>query len=106
MKTPRQSIASTMVSMFKITRDQLNTLKAKSKDGINTVNYTSYEMLSGHLWKCVSKARALPDDQETKLYVAVDGRSRLHPPLPPGYFGNVIFITTPIALAGDLFIMD
>ncbi len=102
MKTPRQSIASTTVSMFKITRDQLNTLKAKSKDGINTVNYTSCEMLSGHLLKCVSKARALPDDQETKLYVAVDGRSRLHPPLPPGYFGNVILITTPIALAGDL----
>lgn len=105
MKIPLQSIESTTVtvSMFKITRDQLNSLKAKSKDGgNNTINYSSYEMLSGHVWRCVSVARALPDDQETKLYVAVDGRSRLHPPLPPGFFGNVIFITTPIALAGDL----
>jgi shikimate O-hydroxycinnamoyltransferase len=102
MKTPLQSIVSTTVSMFKITRDQLNALKAKSKDGTNTVNYSSYEILSGHLWKCVSKARELPDDQETKLYVAVDGRSKLRPPLPPGYFGNAIFMATPIALAGDL----
>jgi shikimate O-hydroxycinnamoyltransferase len=110
MKTPLQSVdtSTTIVSMFKITRDQLNTLKTKFKDDVNTdtntntVRYSTYEILSGHLWKCVTMARALPDDQETKLYVAVDGRSRLHPPLPPGYFGNVIFITTPIALAGDL----
>ncbi|XP_059457355.1 shikimate O-hydroxycinnamoyltransferase-like [Corylus avellana] len=105
MKTPLQSIdTTTTVSMFKITREQLKTLKTKFKDDVNTntVRYSSYEILSGHVWKCVTMARALPDDQETKLYVAVDGRSRLHPPLPPGYFGNVIFITTPIALAGDL----
>ncbi|XP_059457343.1 shikimate O-hydroxycinnamoyltransferase-like [Corylus avellana] len=106
MKTPVQSTKSgtdsTIVSMFRITRDQLNTLKANCKDDGNTVNYSSYEMLSGHVWRCSCKARALPDDQETKLYIATDGRSRLRPPLPPGYFGNVIFTATPMALAGDL----
>ncbi|XP_050893333.1 shikimate O-hydroxycinnamoyltransferase-like [Lathyrus oleraceus] len=56
----------------------------------------------GHVWRSVSKARALPSDQETKLYVATDGRSRLQPPLPQGYFGNMIFTTTPIVDAWDL----
>lgn len=106
MKTPVQSAKlgpdSTVVSMFKITREQLNALKAKSKDDGNTINYSSYEMLSGHVWRCTCVARALPGDQETKLYIATDGRSRLRPPLPLGYFGNVIFTATPIALAGDL----
>jgi shikimate O-hydroxycinnamoyltransferase len=106
MKTPVQSTKSgpdnTIVSMFRITRDQLNALKAKCKEDGNTVNYSSYEMLSGHVWRCTCKARELPDDQETKLYIATDGRSRLRPPLPPGYFGNVIFTATPMALAGDL----
>ncbi|KAK2977999.1 hypothetical protein RJ640_001183 [Escallonia rubra] len=88
--------------MFKLTRDQLNTLKAKSKEDGNTVGYSSYEMLAGHVWRCVCKARGLPDDQDTKLYIATDGRSRLRPSLPPGYFGNVLFTTTPIAVAGDL----
>ena len=32
----------------------------------------------------------------------VDGRSRLDPDLPPGYFGSVLFFATPIAQAGDL----
>ncbi|KAI3956476.1 hypothetical protein MKX01_016889 [Papaver californicum] len=110
MKTPSHSPnsqpalgTSTSVAIFKITRDQLNTLKSKSKEGENiTVNYSSYEMLSSHVWRSVCRARDLPDDQETKLYIATDGRSRLRPTLPPGYFGNVIFTTTPIAVSGEL----
>ncbi|KAJ7951997.1 hydroxycinnamoyl-CoA shikimate/quinate hydroxycinnamoyl transferase [Quillaja saponaria] len=93
---------SITVSIFKLTRDQLNILKAMSKEDGNTINYSSYEMLAGHVWRSVCKARALPDDQGTKLYIATDGRSRLQPSLPPGYFGNVIFTATPIAVAGDL----
>ena len=90
------------VSTFKLTRDQLSTLKGKSREDGNTISYSSYEMLAGHVWRSVCKARALPDDQETKLYIATDGRARLQPPLPHGYFGNVIFTTTRIAVAGDL----
>lgn len=108
MKTPPlQTIAKpaagdAAVSIFKLTRDQLNILKGKSREDGNTINYSSYEMLAGHVWRCVCKARSLPSDQETKLYIATDGRSRLILPLPQGYFGNVIFTTTPIAVAGDL----
>ncbi|KAL6996746.1 shikimate O-hydroxycinnamoyltransferase [Sarracenia purpurea var. burkii] len=107
MKSPPQStkpesVPETTVSIFKLTRDQLNTLKAKSKEDGNTINYSSYEMLAGHVWRCVCKARGLPDYQETKLYIATDGRSRLRPALLPGYFGNVIFTATPMAVAGDL----
>ncbi|KAK9922798.1 hypothetical protein M0R45_031245 [Rubus argutus] len=106
MKNSQQSTKpgaeETSIAIFRLTREELNTLKAKSKEDGNTVNYSSYEMLSGHVWRCACKARELPDDQDTKLYIATDGRSRLQPPLPPGYFGNVIFTATPIAVAGDL----
>ncbi|KAG9455900.1 hypothetical protein H6P81_000408 [Aristolochia fimbriata] len=92
------------VAMFKITRDQLNVLKAKGKEGVGGSDrpYSSYEMMAGHVWRCVCRARGLEDDQETKMYIATDGRARLRPPLPPGYFGNVIFTATPIAVAGHL----
>ncbi|KAK9282190.1 hypothetical protein L1049_005102 [Liquidambar formosana] len=108
MKAPLQTAKSqagsesTSVSIFKLTREQLNTLKAKSKEDGNTTNYSSYEMFSGHVWRCACRARGLPDDQESKMYIATDGRSRLRPALPPGYFGNGIFTATPIAVAGDL----
>ncbi|XP_031483231.1 shikimate O-hydroxycinnamoyltransferase-like [Nymphaea colorata] len=90
------------VAIFKFTRDQQIALKSKAKEGDNTASYSSYEMLAGHVWRCVCKARGLDHDQESKLYIATDGRSRLRPVLPPGYFGNVIFTTTPVALSGDL----
>ncbi|KAI3900063.1 hypothetical protein MKW98_000963 [Papaver atlanticum] len=85
MKTPPHSPNSqpalgSSVSIFKFTRDQLNTLKSKSKEGTENaaVNYSSYEMLAAHVWRSACKARDLPVDQETKF-------------------------ATPIAVSGDLF---
>lgn len=102
LKTPLPNTHNTNVCIFKITRDQLNTLKNKSKEDGNTISYSSYVMLAGHVWRCACKARSLPADQDSKMYIATDGRSRLRPALPPGYFGNVIFTTTPVAVAGEL----
>ncbi|KAM5582381.1 shikimate O-hydroxycinnamoyltransferase [Rosa sericea] len=99
------------VSVFKFTREQINILKAKSlttkKDddvdnGNSFVKYTSYEVFAAHVWRSACKARELADDQETQFHITANGRSRLQPPLPPGYFGNVIFSCAPTALAGDL----
>ncbi|GJS03432.1 shikimate O-hydroxycinnamoyltransferase-like protein [Tanacetum coccineum] len=79
MKIAPESKSDEMaVAMFKLTRDQLCVLKAKSKEDGNMINYSSYEMLSGHVW------------------------SPPHPLAHKGYFGNVIFTTTPIAEAGEL----
>ncbi|MCL7038473.1 hypothetical protein MKW94_014026 [Papaver nudicaule] len=90
---------------FHHVEDQLKTLKSKSKskEGENVAaGYSSYEMLASHVWRSVCMARDLPDDQETKLYIVTNGRSRLRPALPPGYFGNVLFNATPVAASGDL----
>ncbi|KAM3336982.1 shikimate O-hydroxycinnamoyltransferase [Capsicum galapagoense] len=84
-------------TMLKFTSEQLGLLKSKSKHEGST-----YEILAAHIWRCTCKARALPDDQLTKLHVTTDGRSRLCPPLPPGYLGNVVFTATPIAKSSEL----
>ncbi|XVF65902.1 hypothetical protein PTKIN_Ptkin09bG0288000 [Pterospermum kingtungense] len=93
-----------IVSIFKLTVDQLNTLKAKSniENPDDTMKYSTFNILAAHLWRCISKVRGLSNDQPTRLYIPIDGRSRLNPPVPPGYFGNVIFGATTIAQAGDL----
>ncbi|KAH7547529.1 hypothetical protein FEM48_Zijuj01G0319500 [Ziziphus jujuba var. spinosa] len=94
---------NTSISTLKINPNQLNVLRTKfMEDGKSTVTYSTYEILSAHIWKCTCMARELLDDQETKLHIATDVRTRLDPPLPHGYFGNGILITTPIALAGEL----
>ncbi|KAK6127863.1 hypothetical protein DH2020_038371 [Rehmannia glutinosa] len=95
----------TVFSTFKLTRDHLNALKANCKDEDDdgkAITYSTYEVVAGHAWRCVCKARGLPENQETWLYIPVDGRFRLQPPLPKGYFGNAIFTALPIALSGEL----
>ncbi|XP_051114082.1 rosmarinate synthase-like [Andrographis paniculata] len=94
---------NTSYKKFRLTPDQVKALKESSLlSSTNIGNYTTYEVLAGHVWRCVSMARRLPKNQPTKLHMAVDGRERLLPRLPRGYFGNVVFSATPIALAGDL----
>ncbi|KAK9078841.1 hypothetical protein SSX86_002899 [Deinandra increscens subsp. villosa] len=92
---------SATTSILRLTFEQLNAIKAKGK-GDGTIRHSTYEILAAHLWRCVCKARGLQNDQPTKLYVATDGRSRLIPPLPPGYLGNVVFTATPVAKSDEL----
>lgn len=92
----------TTVSIFKITRDQLNSLKDKANKNSDGVKYSTFNSLAAHIWRCENKARCLPDDQATKLYIPIDGRSRLSPPLPSSFLGNVIFMAATIASHGDV----
>lgn len=82
-------------------------MKTKAKQNRNgnelIINYSSFETLAGHISKCVCKARAQPNNQETTLFFLVSRRSsRLQPPVPCGFFGNVVFKVTSTTLVGDL----
>ena len=97
-----QANAMIITKSFKVSANLISALKEKSKQNNDTINFSTFEILAGHLWKCVCSARALPDCQETKLSMATDGRARLRPPMPPYFFGNVIFVASAVAKAGDL----
>ncbi|GBG71902.1 hypothetical protein CBR_g10838 [Chara braunii] len=94
--------------------------------------FTTNDVLMAHLWKCVTRARGLhvskadekeedegegcadvssacsdtwqsgEDGELVRLGMAVDGRKRLRPCLPEGYFGNVNFYSCASAPAGQL----
>ncbi|XXG58609.1 hypothetical protein AAC387_Pa04g0882 [Persea americana] len=95
------------ISIFKITSDQLNTLKSKTNDGpgpgpLNTPSFSTFELLAAHVWRCLCRASGFPDDQQTKMYIPTNVRARLQPGLPPGYFGNAFINAAPTAVTGDL----
>ncbi|OVA05082.1 Transferase [Macleaya cordata] len=97
----------TTVTMLKLTKEQVEKLKQKAnidrtKDDMKVRMYSRYESLAGHIWRCTCKARGHDDEQLTGLRISVDCRHRLRPPLPPKYFGNVTFKSTPVAKSGDL----
>ncbi|VAH33810.1 unnamed protein product [Triticum turgidum subsp. durum] len=92
----------TAVDIFKLTRSELGCLRSQLPTGEGAPRFSTYAVLAAHVWRCVSIARNLAPEQPTKLYCATDGRQRLQPPLPEGYFGNVIFTATPLAEAGKV----
>ncbi|XP_020082532.1 hydroxycinnamoyltransferase 1-like [Ananas comosus] len=93
---------ATVVRMFKLTPTHIDELRARVPPG--SPKFSLYALVAGHVWRCACLARGLPADQLTKLYIAVDGRQRLKPPLPDGYIGNVILTATPIATADEVIV--
>ncbi|EFJ23411.1 BAHD acyltransferase [Selaginella moellendorffii] len=89
-QTQRPNVPATFpelkACMFKFPTWAIEALRSFCEPGT-----TKFEALAAHVWKSVTKARNLESHEETKLGMAVDGRTRFTPPLPEKYFGNVIF---------------
>ncbi|MCL7043578.1 hypothetical protein MKW94_001912 [Papaver nudicaule] len=72
--------------------ENLEQLKKKAmEDGI-LQRCTSFEVLTALMWRARTQSLRLHPDQQVRLLFAVDGRSRLDPPLPKGYFGNAFLM--------------
>ncbi|XP_077209990.1 omega-hydroxypalmitate O-feruloyl transferase-like [Tasmannia lanceolata] len=82
--------------------EKLEKLKTKAmKDG-ELDRCTTFEALSAFVWRARTEALNLRPDQEAKLLLTVDGRSRFNPPLPKGYFGNGIVLTNSLCSVGEI----
>lgn len=53
-----------------------------------TMTFTSFEVLSGHVWRSWARALNLPPNQIVKLLFSINIRNRMKPSLPAGYYGN------------------
>ncbi|RLM61203.1 omega-hydroxypalmitate O-feruloyl transferase-like [Panicum miliaceum] len=63
---------------------------------------TTFEALAGFVWSARTRALGMGPSRRSKLLFAVDGRPRFAPPLPAGYFGNAIVLTSAACAAGEL----
>ncbi|XP_039115253.1 agmatine coumaroyltransferase-2-like [Dioscorea cayenensis subsp. rotundata] len=76
-------------------------LKAQTNK-LSTEKHTTFETLAGYIWRKVTIARQLDDEENTKLTVSVNGRRRLMPPVPPEFFGNMVLNAYSKAKAREL----
>ncbi|KAF7133498.1 hypothetical protein RHSIM_Rhsim09G0031200 [Rhododendron simsii] len=79
---------------------KLEKLKAAATEDGAVVRCSTFEALSGFIWKSRTQALKIPHDQKIKLLLVVDGRSKLDPPLPENYFGNAVVIVGCLTTAG------
>ncbi|AES73315.2 uncharacterized acetyltransferase At3g50280 [Medicago truncatula] len=79
---------------FHFTPESIVKLKAKANKEFNTTKISSFQALSAHVWRCVTRARGLTNDQKTSCKLAINNRLRLEPPLPQEYFGNTVDVVS------------
>ncbi|ONK74807.1 uncharacterized protein A4U43_C03F10340 [Asparagus officinalis] len=88
---------------FSFSPENIKKLKARAnKETGCDGRISSFQALLAHVWRSVSRARALKPDQETCCWLQIGCRSRLSPPLPEAYVGNSIHGVTVKAFAGEV----
>ncbi|KAF3781518.1 BAHD acyltransferase [Nymphaea thermarum] len=82
----------------------LEKLKSKvSGDNPCDKPYTTFECLTAHLWRKITRVRNLEGELTTKFRIAVNGRFKMrNPTVPMSYMGNVVLWAWPRSTVKDL----
>ncbi|KAL2346420.1 hypothetical protein Fmac_000420 [Flemingia macrophylla] len=72
--------------------------EAKSREG----EISSFQSLSAHVWRCVTRARHLACNEKTHCLLAINNRLRMEPPISRDYFGNAVSVVGAESRAGEL----
>ncbi|MCL7024216.1 hypothetical protein MKW94_005029 [Papaver nudicaule] len=72
--------------------EKLEQLKKEAMEDGVLKKCTNFETLTAFMWRAQTKSLRLHPDQQVRVLFTVDGRSKLHPPLPKGYFGNAAML--------------
>ncbi|CAH8321700.1 unnamed protein product [Eruca vesicaria subsp. sativa] len=88
--------------IFCFSSETIRLLKAKINQVCGTTSISSFQSLTAVVWRCITRARRLPSEQETSCRLAADNRGKMYPPLPQDYFGNCLSALRTAAKAGEL----
>ncbi|KAF8008727.1 hypothetical protein BT93_K2393 [Corymbia citriodora subsp. variegata] len=79
--------------IFRFSESAINKIKATINAGTppdGSKPFSTFQALSVHIWRHVTKARGLKPEEVTVFTVFADCRNRVDPPMPETFFGNLI----------------
>nr|KYP31498.1 putative acetyltransferase At3g50280 family [Cajanus cajan] len=88
--------------IFHFSAESIAKLKAKANMESNTTKISSFQSLSAHVWRCITRALHLPFDQKISCKLVTNNRSRMEPPLPHEYFGDSVGRVSAETTSGEL----
>ncbi|KAL1533752.1 benzyl alcohol O-benzoyltransferase-like [Salvia divinorum] len=63
---------------------------------------SKFDIVAGCVWRCQTIALSPKPDEEIRFSVVMDNRKQINPPLPMGYYGNVISFPMAVTTTGEL----
>jgi shikimate O-hydroxycinnamoyltransferase len=87
-------------AILPLSKEQIVALKGDAAGSGKKLS--TFKAVVAHVWRIACRARKIAGTEDTRLYMAADARSRVHPPLPAGYFGNAIFRVSAVAKVDEI----
>uniref|UniRef100_A0A5B7AVR4 Putative BAHD acyltransferase DCR n=1 Tax=Davidia involucrata TaxID=16924 RepID=A0A5B7AVR4_DAVIN len=90
--------------IFRFSESAIDQIKSKlnSNPSDGSKPFSTFQSLSTHVWRAVTRARQLKPEDYTAFTVFADCRRRVDPPMPESYFGNLIQAIFTVTAAGLL----
>nr|GFA02988.1 uncharacterized acetyltransferase At3g50280-like [Tanacetum cinerariifolium] len=79
-----------MERFFHLSSSSISKFKAKANAEAKCQKISSLQAVSALVWRCITRARCLPQDAKTICNLATSNQHRLNPPLLDDYFGNPV----------------
>ncbi|KAL5568820.1 hypothetical protein UlMin_025395 [Ulmus minor] len=95
-----ERLAPTSISFDRSALSELKNLASSRLS--QSSSFTSFEVLSAHIWRSWARALNLPSNQVLKLLFSVNFRNRVKQSLPAGYYGNAFVLGCAQSSAKDL----
>ncbi|KAF8009722.1 hypothetical protein BT93_J0649 [Corymbia citriodora subsp. variegata] len=96
-----ESLVPTSITFNGASVDELKRI-ASSAGRLGDSAFTSFEVVTAHIWRSWARSLNLPPNQTLKLLFSVNVRNRVKPSLPSGYYGNAFVLACSQATAKDL----
>ncbi|XP_078431602.1 uncharacterized protein LOC144703328 [Wolffia australiana] len=87
---------------FRFSAVAIARLKAEANDELGSDKISSLQALTACMWRCITRARRIPEKDTVQCGLIADDRRRLSPRLPETYFGCAISPIIASATAGEL----
>ncbi|GLJ40767.1 hypothetical protein SUGI_0842910 [Cryptomeria japonica] len=94
-ETP-QNRSDLIYATFCFTEETIQELKQRSGAS------SSFVAVAAQFWRCIMRARQIPEEESVYFLVLPDCRNRVKPPLLPTYFGNCLSVGVAKITAGFL----
>ncbi|KAK9667183.1 hypothetical protein RND81_14G239100 [Saponaria officinalis] len=88
--------------IFHFSSESISLIKAQTNKECGVHNISSFQALSGLMWRSITRARNLQAEHETSCGLAINARPRFSPPLTNNYFGNLSIRQQSICNVGEL----
>ncbi|KAI3673046.1 hypothetical protein L6452_39155 [Arctium lappa] len=87
---------------FHFSSTSVSKLKSKANSECNTDKISSLQAVIALIWRCVTRVRRLPPENQTSCRLMVSNRRKMNPPLSDYYLGSPVQVVIATATVEDL----